>query len=98
MTSYVPPTATSVFINAWCQSNGAGPSYLAFAGYAPGSPPSGTPYPEWQFEVNGAQVLQAGTTQEIVFPTSTQQVYAVASAMTSPTLSVAGWRDNVNAN
>lgn len=94
--NFAPPTAISIFVSTFVQSNGTGPSYLGIAGYQAGTAPNTQPYPEWLFEVNGAQVLMSSGTTEIVL-LSTNIFYA-SNANSAVNVAAAGWRDKVNAS
>ncbi len=96
VSNFVPPTAVSIFVSTWAQSNGAGPSWLGIAGYQAGTAPSTQPYPEWETEANGAFVAMAGGTTEIVLLST--NIFTSSSAMTTANVAAAGWRDKVNAS
>lgn len=95
ISTFAPPTAVSIFLNTFAGSNGVGPSFLGVAGFQAGTAPQTQPLPEWEFEVNGAQVLIAAGTPEIYLQST--NIFIASSALTNCFVGAAGWRDKVNA-
>lgn len=91
--AFVPPTAVSIYISYFGQTNGVGPSYLGAAGASFGALPNTQPFAEMEDGTNGSQVDFYVKTQEIVLQST--NIFVASTGMTSAIFQAAGWRDKV---
>lgn len=94
--NFAPPTAVSIYVSYFGQTNGAGPSYLAAAGATFAALPSTQPYAEMEDGTNTAAVFFYVKTQEIVLQST--NIFVASTGMTTALWLAAGWRDKVNAS
>jgi hypothetical protein len=94
--NFAPPTAVSIYVLQFGQTNGVGPSYLGCAGYAFGALANTQPLAEMEDGTNTSAVFFYAKTQELVLLST--NIFVASTGMTSSLWLAAGWRDKVNAS